>query len=262
MLRHYHEVGLLVPDNIEDTNGYRTYHVGQLDELRRIVALKGLGLSLAEIAEVVNEPPGEELRAILTERRAAIVAEIAAAQKSLENIDRRLAELQEEQPVNTSGSGIADSIEVELKPVPSRLVAQLNAVAESWAPEDIGPVIQPLYPELIARLEQAGVAIAGPSTAWYEDTDHGRILVHATLMIGERPNADPAPLGFEVVELPAIQLVASTIHRGTMDNCDDTYQALLTWIDEHGYRPIGYSVVSSMSNADRTASGSLSCNSR
>ena len=116
----------------------------------------------------------------------------------------------------------AHPLEVELKSVAARLVAQLTAVAESWAPDHIGPVIQPLYPELIARMERAGVDIAGPSTAWYEDTEAGRVLVHATLTIAERPNAHPASLGFEVVELPAMAEVASTIHRGTMDNCDQT----------------------------------------
>ena len=105
----------------------------------------------------------------------------------------------------------------------------------------IGAVIQPLYPELIARLERAGVDIAGPSTAWYEDTAEGRVLVHATLTIAERPSADPASLGFDVVELPALAEVASTIHRGTMDDCDTTYAALLAWIADHGYRARGYS---------------------
>ena len=47
--------------------------------------------------------------------------------------------------------------------------------------------------------------------------------------------------GFEVVELPALDLVAAAIHHGTMDDCDVTYQALLAWIDEHGYRALGYS---------------------
>ncbi len=242
MLRHYHEVGLLIPEHIDEATGYRSYDAGQLDVLRRIVTLKNFGIPLAQVAELLREQPSaEHVQAILMQRRADLVAEIANAQTSLDHIDRHLDDLRQETPMTGATTPTAGPIDVELKPVSSRLVAQLSAVAESWAPEHIGPVIQPLYPELIARMERAGVAITGPSTAWYEDTDEGRILVHATLTIGARPTADPETLGFEVTELPAIDLVASTIHTGTMDDCDTTYQALLEWIDEHGYRAQGYS---------------------
>jgi effector-binding domain-containing protein len=67
------------------------------------------------------------------------------------------------------------------------------------------------------------------------------VAVHATLTVADRPDIDPSAYGFEVIELPALNQVASTIHRGTMDNCDTTYQALLEWIERNGYRPLGYS---------------------
>lgn len=241
MLRHYHELGLLVPDHIDPSTGYRSYDHGQLVVLRHLVDLKDVGLTLAEVGEILNErPTASEVRSILLKRRVALVGEIATAQANVEHIDRKLANLQPEEPMRTA-TNEPISIEVELKSVPPRLVAQLTAVAESWAPEDIGPVIQPLYPELIARMKRAGVTAVGPSTAWYEDTDEGRILVHATITIADQPEADPRSLGFEVAELEALDLVASTIHRGTMDDCDTTGQSLLGWIAEHKYRPIGYS---------------------
>ena len=89
-------------------------------------------------------------------------------------------------------------------------------------------------------MDAAGVEISGPSTAWYEDTSEGRILVHATLTIAEAPIPSSETLGFEITELPALDLVASTIHRGSMDNGDTTYEALLEWIEKHSYVPVGY----------------------
>lgn len=260
MLRHYHELGLLEPEHVDERTGYRSYDLHHLDVLRRIVALKDLGLALPQVGDIVHgRLDHNAVRAVLVDRRAAIGDEIAASEQRIAQLDRQLARL-DANPSSQSGidagsshdkdSSMTDSaspalpgpsIEVELKAVPARLVAQMSAIAESWAPTDIGPVIQPLYPELMARMERAGVAIAGPSTAWYEDTEDGRVKVHATLTIAERPPADPAALGFEVVELEALDRAASTIHRGTMDDCDSTYEELLAWIDEHGFRAVGYS---------------------
>ena len=74
-----------------------------------------------------------------------------------------------------------------LKALPGPRVAPCCAVAESWAPEHVVPVIQPLFPDVTAKLEQAGVAITGPSTAWYSDTEDGSVMVHAPLTIDEPP---------------------------------------------------------------------------
>ncbi len=239
MLRHYHEIGLLVPEQVDQATGYREYSADQLEALRRIVALKDLGLSLAEVTEIVHARRSDaELRTVLESRRAAIVAGIDDAHRAIARLDEFVRHL--DHPQETTMTASSDSLQVELKPVDARLVAQLSAVSESWAPTDIGPVIQPLYPELCARLERAGIAITGPSTAWYDDTDEGRIHVHATMTIDTAPD-DPAAAGVEVIELPALPLVAAAIHRGTTSDCDITYQALLAWIDEHGYRPLGYS---------------------
>jgi DNA-binding transcriptional MerR regulator/effector-binding domain-containing protein len=237
MLRHYHEIGLLTPEHVDETTGYRSYRAGQLELLRRIVTLKDLGLSLAEVDQIVHgKGTTEQVRQLLTTRRSQIVTEIATATANLSRIDRQLLTLAGD------SDPLAEPVvlDVVVKAVGSRLVAQLSAVAESWAPDDIGPVIQPLYPELRARLAKAGVAIVGPSTAWYEDTDEGRITVHATFGIDGRPGEGRKPHQFEVVDLPALARVASTVHRGTTSDIDATYQALLAWIWANGCRPLGY----------------------
>lgn len=238
MLRHYHEIGLLVPAHVEEVTGYRSYTSGHLGALRQIVQLKALGLSLAEVESIVNGGRDvEETRALLLETRRGAIDEAAAARSRIERIDAFLAGLER----NPSPPSATPTLVVEVKAVEARLVAQLSGVSESWAPNEIGPVIQPLYPELISRMSEAGVNVTGPSTAWYEDTAEGRVAVHATLTIADQPAFDTTVYGFEVTELASLPQVASTIHRGTMANCDTTYQALLEWIERNGYLPMGYS---------------------
>lgn len=46
MLRHYNEIGLLIPESIDDFTGYRYYSEAQLPVANRITALKDMGFSL------------------------------------------------------------------------------------------------------------------------------------------------------------------------------------------------------------------------
>ncbi|MDR0841571.1 MAG: MerR family transcriptional regulator [Christensenellaceae bacterium] len=48
-LRHYDEVGLLPPAQVDAETGYRYYTTEQLFKLHKIVALRQMGFSLAEI---------------------------------------------------------------------------------------------------------------------------------------------------------------------------------------------------------------------
>ena len=237
MLRHYHELGLLVAAEVDGLTGYRSYDHVQIGRLRRLVALRDVGLGLVEIGRVLD---GEvEIEATLEAHRRVLADEAA-------DVDRRLALLGELLALHRNGNDMTDrtemldpaQIEFEVKAIESRLVAQLTAVADSWAPTDIGPTIQPLYPELMSRMEAAGVKIAGPSTAWYGDTEDGRIAVHATLAIAARPSGD---VDFEVLELPGIAQAACAVHRGTMHNCEITYQALVARLQQEGWTSLGYS---------------------
>ena len=239
MLRHYHELQLLCPAVVEPSSGYRWYDLDQLPTLRRIVSWREVGLGLEDIATLLDRATAAETAtALLGRHREVLRSEADGARRRLAQFEQIMDEGAPGEPKSTGAADAAAPM--QLKEIPGRLVAQLTDHAESWAPTDIGPVIQPLYPELTARMEAAGVAISGPSTAWYEDAADGRIAVHATLTIAERPPADPEELGFEVIELPRVELAACAIHRGSMDDCDDTYELLLTQIEHAGFVPTTY----------------------
>ncbi|CCH31084.1 MerR family transcriptional regulator [Actinosynnema sp. NPDC047251] len=72
-IRHYHEVGLLAEPE-RRANGYKSYGVPHLVRVLRIKRLTGLGLSLAQIADLgdADEHPGEALRRLDAELAATI----------------------------------------------------------------------------------------------------------------------------------------------------------------------------------------------
>ncbi|MFJ8232173.1 MerR family transcriptional regulator [Streptomyces sp. NPDC094448] len=236
MLRHYDAIGLLRPEHTDPRTGYRHYAAAQLAVLNRIVALKDLGFTLEQVRRILDDRVGtEELRGMLLLRRAELEAAMAAAAGRLGAVEARLRSIENE--------GRMPADDVVLKSVPAVRVAELTAVARSYGPEDISPVIGPLYEELFRRLAAAGVSPAGPGIAYYESAasaegcGEGAVLVHAavTLSAGDRPGPE-----VPVVVLPALERAATIVHRGSMDAVVPTSQTLARWVDAHGHRSAGF----------------------
>ena len=54
MLRHYDEIGLLKPAEIDRFTDYRYYREDQLPAMCRITSLKDMGFSLADIVKILG----------------------------------------------------------------------------------------------------------------------------------------------------------------------------------------------------------------
>lgn len=53
-LRYYDEIGLVVPEYVDEKTGYRYYTISQFQKIDRIRYLKSIGLSLSQIQEVLG----------------------------------------------------------------------------------------------------------------------------------------------------------------------------------------------------------------
>ncbi|WP_039634569.1 MerR family transcriptional regulator [Streptomyces sp. 769] len=263
MLRHYDAIGLLRPARTDPATGYRFYAAAQLARLNRIIALKDLGFSLHQVAAILDEQVDvAELRGMLRLRQAELAVARAATEARLAQVEARLRTIESEGRMSTD--------DVVLKSTEPVLLAELSGIAAGYGPEDIGPVITPLYEELVRRLAEAGVTPAGPGLAYYEAAPEAAggegtgagdpVVVHAGIVIapeeltralrrkGIEPAA-PAPassaapatgLGFDTVTLPGLDLAATVVHHGPMSRIVPTAQHLAHWMDTNGYRSAGY----------------------
>jgi DNA-binding transcriptional MerR regulator/effector-binding domain-containing protein len=230
MLRHYDAIGLLRPARIDPDSGYRSYEARQLQRLNRAIALKELGFKLQQVQAILDEEvSAAELHGMLRLRRAQLEAQIAADAGRLGRVEARLRAIEGEGHMNTQ--------DVVLKSVPVVRIAELSDVAASYGPEDIGPVIQPLYEELQRRLGAAGLTPVGPPVAWYEDSGetHEAVTVHAGAPVPASGAGD-----FTVVDLAEVESAATLLHRGSMDEVEGSLQTLAHWIETNGFRPDGF----------------------
>jgi DNA-binding transcriptional MerR regulator len=89
-LRHYDRIGLLAPAAVDRVSGYRWYGAAELTRLERIRGLRQLGLSLRQIADLVDAPD-PQVRQALAETVAALRRDIAAMSAAVAAAEDRLA---------------------------------------------------------------------------------------------------------------------------------------------------------------------------
>ena len=82
-LHYYDRIGLLRPEAVDRSTGYRLYTTRQLVELHRIQSLRQAGLSVDEVAAVFG---GAGIRDILERRQAEVARELREREERLARI--------------------------------------------------------------------------------------------------------------------------------------------------------------------------------
>ena len=96
-LHHYDEIGLLQPEI--GPNGYRYYGQEELLRLQRILFYRELGVALAEIRRMLDDP-AFNTRAALLQLRQRVEAEIDRRRDLARTIERTLALIDAGKPLN------------------------------------------------------------------------------------------------------------------------------------------------------------------
>jgi DNA-binding transcriptional MerR regulator len=234
MLRQYESTGLLRAQQVDPATGRRYYEADQLPRLNRILALKDLGFTLAQVRTILDAQVSEaELRGMLRLRKTELAARIAADTARLRRVEARLTTIAREGYV----PGGSEVVTKDVQPV---RIAALAAIADSYAAETLVRVIRPLQVALSHRMTEAGLTPDGPGMAFYDavpGTGGDAVTVHAAFPVKGRPDH----IGdFTIEDLPGAGPAATMIHHGPLDEVGVSFEALARWIDAHGYTCAGY----------------------
>jgi DNA-binding transcriptional MerR regulator len=230
MLRHYHELGLLRPQQVDPATGYRSYGTAQLVRLHRLMALRDLGFSLEQIGRLLDDDLSlEQLRGMLRMRQAQTEQAVAEEQARLRRVAAHLRALE--------GSTAVSMQDVVIKSTQPLRVAEVIDTAPGFGPE-LGEIFGRLYPRVFAHIAKSG-AQPGLCVAWYEEpAEDGSVVVHAGVDVDDHA-VDDGP-GVRVVDLPIVE-VAAVMYRGSMSEVGPVYESLARWIEDSGYRLAGRS---------------------
>ena len=232
MLRHYDEIGLFKPAQVDHFTGYRYYGYEQLPRLNRILVLKGLGFSLDEVRQMLDgDLSSGELRGMLRLRRAQVQRQAEEALETLRQLEIRLQQIEQEHTVSP--------IDVLIKTVEPLMIVGAREVVPS--PAQMRERCIALNDQAWALIESTKLKTDGISFAlYYSDETHG-IDVEMAYAVEAPPSVPTSKAGANIHTLPAAT-VAYAVYDGSYDDFGAVGQihgALHQWIAANGYQIAG-----------------------
>src|SRR5262245_52800798 len=94
-LRHYHDVGLLEPRDVDPGNGYRYYSEDQIATAQVIRRLRGLQMPVAEVKSVLVAPDSETRNRLILEHLDRLQADLASTVAAVAELRDLIAQPQE-----------------------------------------------------------------------------------------------------------------------------------------------------------------------
>ncbi|MBL8680465.1 MAG: MerR family transcriptional regulator [Myxococcales bacterium] len=246
LLRHYDALGLLRPRHVDDATGYRYYDAAQLTQLARILVLRDLGFSLEQIASLVDEAPSvDDLRAMLSLRRAELASEVAAQSARLEAVARRIADLDH---------GALDGGEVVVRHEPERWFASMRA---SFADFDAARAqVQAILRDATTTRARVGRLIVVQRMDEFEPAE---LDLEIGFEIDAPPNAPPprelsiAEHRLGVTRLAALERVAVIVRVGPIEAAHRETARIARTIEPLGYTLDGPNREVFLRNPSKTA---------
>jgi DNA-binding transcriptional MerR regulator len=231
VLRYYDQIGLLTPAHIDDWTGYRYYSAKQLPHLHRILALKELGLTLDQIARLLDEEVStSEIRGMLALKRAQVAQAVHEELARLRHIEARLHQ------IDAPNLGAFDIV---LKQVPAQCYLSLREVLPG-TDAALG-----IMRELIQVLPtQIGTAALGPFTTVVhsETLESERLDIELGAILASTESLTvtlPSDRVLRVHTLPAAPMMATVVQVGGFEQNCRSYGAIGVWVEDNGYRLAG-----------------------
>jgi DNA-binding transcriptional MerR regulator len=209
-LRRYHDMGLLIPAEVDGASGYRYYAPAQVAVGQVIRRLRDLGMPLEQVRQVLSAPDPAV-------RNDVIVAHLREMETALRQTQQTVASLRAllERP--------ALPIEVtyrSVRPFPALAISEPVAMTD----------IDAWWAAAFAELHDAASRRAGPDGALYAseffEAGRGEVVAFVPVQPGETGTGRARP-----VEIPGAEL-AVTLHSGPFGALDRTYGALGTYVCE------------------------------
>ena len=225
MLRHYDEIGLLKPAEIDRFTDYRYYREDQLPTVCRITALKDMGFSLADIVKILAVyDDREQLEQFLCERKRELEDLSRDTAHKLTLLDAARKRLRKEENMNYN---------VTVKTIPERYAATVQMTLPRY--EDEGMIWGTLAEETCRmHLTEDDPCLCAVTYLDGEYKEENVEMMAWKTVKGRYPDTEHV----EFRTLPE-ETVASCIYQGSYTQITDVYAAVVAWIEANGYEPAG-----------------------
>jgi DNA-binding transcriptional MerR regulator len=213
-LRHYHDVGLVVPSHVDPETGYRYYTLAQLPTAQVVRRLRGLDMPIADVRAVLAAEP-DARNELISGHLARLEAELAATRDAVESL-RAILDRPSSAP------------HIEHRTVPATPAIGVQHTVDRadlplWFYGAIG--------ELRATVAAQGLSQTGPPGGLYDgdifEHDRGQATVFIPAGGAARPIGRVEPFTVPPAELAVL------CHHGSHADVDLTYSELGSYATRH-----------------------------
>jgi DNA-binding transcriptional MerR regulator len=228
-LRHYDQLNLLTPDYIDPQTGYRYYAAQQIPRLNRILSLKELGLSLEQIARLLNENIStDEIRGMLVMKKAQLEQMLHEEIARFRYIESRIEQIDK--------AGQLEEYGLVLKSIPPQQFISNRHICKS-------------LPEALMVLQEMTQVL--PRTIGRKNLGHFTVVSHSDMFDMENLDLEMGFVLFDdyedeislsdgslmiVRELPAVDTMLTVTRLGNPQEGHGCYSSVGFWLEANGYQ--------------------------
>lgn len=226
-LRYYDEIGLFRPAQIDRFTSYRYYTLDQLPRIHRIMAFKELGLSLEQIAHLLDKDVSpDEIHAMFVSKQAEVQQRIDEELARMALVQFHLRQIEREAKM--------PDLHVVVKQVdPFPALTLRNIFPTQQDIDAVGHEIQQ------AAASGALNAVMLPMGIAYGDEFRRTDLDYEFVLPVESPDHPPVRLqtsgALQPREIARMETAATFMHQGDYDTLNEALVNLQRWAVENGY---------------------------
>lgn len=222
MLRHYDEIGLLIPAAVDSFTGYRYYGEDQLAIASRITMLKQMGFGLAAIAEILkNYDDPQVLEQYLRVKQIELQEQAEETANRMQLLEKAMQRLRKD--------GTIMNYSITQKELPERYVASVRGIIPTYAHEGM------LWKMLADEIAPLHVQIDEPcyASAVFHDGEYKEC--DADVEVQEVVKGRFENTQNVVFKVEPSVLVASATYQGIYEKIDEVNAAIAAWVRDNGY---------------------------
>ena len=229
-LRHYAELGLLVPAEVDESSGYRYYRLSQANLAEAIRALRSVDMPLDEIGELLGQEEPEIAHKLLTDHHRRLLDRLADQERMIAYLERLIDQEETLMPYDVTTKTVPDTHvvatkrHVSLATIGAELGPAFTAVATAAARPPAGaPFV--VFHDIIDEGTDGTIEVCYPIAEPLEldggghDADQGTGAVYGATL--------------------AATTVAATTHQGPYEEVSPAYHSIVGWVTEHGHEFAG-----------------------
>ena len=217
MLRNYDKIGLLVPQHVDEWNGYRYYDKEQLLQANQIISLKSMGFGLDEIREIL----------LMQQSKVDGFLQLKLQDKfqELEKIKDQIRQIQ----VVMNADKIAEdyALSIVRKVIASMWVASIRGTINSYPEEGV------LWGKLDKVCKDSGIKIRTESPAmsiyYGVDENTGMLDVEVQLPLDKECNTEDERIVFKMPD----REVASVVFKGCYSQIGGINRSVAEWLEKN-----------------------------